>query len=146
MRNGRIYRYDHYSDRKYLEHLLTVDAKFQDVLDTINLSKEKWLIVAKKLFYVGAIRVMSREDSDYSKKNEEYSRRHIVTDWANDEILKGYTQTIIEALDYFNISMEEWVKYGDTVIEMYNITDDEDLREYGDIVAIMPMKNNRHLL
>ena len=42
--------------------------------------------------------------------------------------------------------MEEWVKYGDTVIEMYNITDDEDLREYGDIVAIMPMKNNRHLL
>lgn len=146
MRNGRIYRYDHYSDRNYLEHLMTIDAKFQNVLNTIYLSKEKWLIIAKKLFYIGAIRVMSREDSDYSKKNQEYSRRHIVTDWVNDEILKGYTHTLLEALGYFNISVEEWVKNGDSVIEMYNITDDKDLREYGDIVAIMPMKNNRHLL
>lgn len=146
MRNGRIYRYNHYSDRNYLEHLMTIDAKFQNTLNTINLSKEKWLIIAKKLFYIGAIRVMSREHSDYSKKNQEYSRRHIVTDWVNDEILKGYGQTLLEALGYFNISVEEWVKYGDSVIEMYNITDDKDLREYGDIVAIMPMKNNRHLL
>lgn len=50
------------------------------------------------------------------------------------------------ALAYFNIDIDEWVKYGDTVVEMHDLTSDKDLDDFGDIVAIMPMKNNRHLL
>ena len=31
-----------------------------------------------------------------------------------------------EALSYFHISGKDWIKFGDTVIEMYNINDDKD--------------------
>ena len=52
-----------------------------------------------------------------------------------------------EALAYFDIPEDEWIKYGDTVIEMHNINDsNKDVEEFGYIAQIMPMKNNKHLL
>lgn len=51
-----------------------------------------------------------------------------------------------EALSYFHISEKDWIKFGDTVIEMYNINDDKDFEEIGIVTQIMPMRNNKHLL
>ena len=45
------------------------------------------------------------------------------------------TKTIKAALSYFNISEEEWIKYGDTVIEMHKINDDYIIKEYGLIIT-----------
>lgn len=146
-RNGQLYRFDHYFNKDYLEQLLTVDDYFKKSLDILGLSEERWKKIGLHLFYVGVIKVMSREHSDYSKKTPEYIRQHIIDNWANNEGLKDDVLTLKEALAYFHISEEEWIKYGDTVIEMHNINDNnKDLEEFGIITQIMPMKNNRHLL
>ena len=41
---------------------------------------------------------------------------------------------------------DDWVKYGDTVLDMNNIYDNEDLRTIGIVCAILPKENNYHLL
>ena len=99
------------------------------------------------IFYIGVIKVMSREHSDYSKKNSEYIRKSIIDDWSKpDSGLKDYADTLIKGLNYFDIYVDEWIKYGDTVIEMHNLNDNKDVEEFGYIIQIMPMKNNMHLL
>lgn len=126
--------------------MLTVDDHFRKSLDILGLSEDRWKKIGFHLFYVGVIRAMSRDSSDYSKKRPEYIRQDIIDNWA-DHGLKDEVLTLKEALAYFNISEEEWIKYGDTVIEMHNINDNnKDLEEFGIITQIMPMKNNRHLL
>lgn len=73
------------------------------------------------MFYIGVIKYLSREHSDYTKKNQDFIRNSILNDWVKDPHMKDYPDTLREALGYFNISEEEWIKYGDTVIDMYNI-------------------------
>jgi hypothetical protein len=89
---------------------------------------------------------LSREHSDYTKKNQEPYRNHILNEWAKDPNLKDYANTLIEALSYFDIPENDWIKYGDTVIEMYNVNDVNDIEEFGIIAQLMPMTNNKHLL
>lgn len=147
IRNGSLYRFDNYSDKDYRERLLTVDDNFKKSLGILGLSEECWKKIGLHLFYVGVIKVMSREHSDYSKKTPEYIRQHIIDNWANYKGLKDNVLTLKEALAYFHISEEEWIKYGDTVIEMYNINNNNrDLEKFGIITQILPMQNNRHLL
>jgi hypothetical protein len=38
---------------------------------------------------------------------------------------------ITTALSYYEIPEEDWINYGDAVIEMYELTEDEDLVLYG---------------
>lgn len=146
-RNGSLYRFDWYSDKEYINQLLTIDDNFKKTLDTLNLSNDRWLKIAHKLLYIGAIRQISRENSDYTKKIPKYTREKIAYEWGKeDDCLKDMVEMLYTALAYFNIDIDEWVKYGDTVVEMHDLTSDKDLDDFGDIVAIMPMKNNRHLL
>lgn len=44
--------------------------------------------------------------------------------------MKDYSDTLRKVLNYFNISEDYWIKYGDTVIEMYNINDDKDIEQF----------------
>lgn len=145
-RNGDLYRFRGYSGKERLEKLFTVDDSFKASLDTLGLSTERWKKIGQHLFYVGVIRVLSRESYDYSKKNTEYHRQHIINDWAKDRLFKDDVATLREALSYFHISEEEWIKYGDTVVEMHNLNDNKDIEEYGIITQILPLDNNRHLL
>ena len=65
-------------------------------------------------------------------------------DWSY-QFIKNVVETLKKALAYFDIPIEEWIKYGDTVLEMHNVDDDEDVEEFGYIVQIVPMENNFHL-
>lgn len=145
-RNGKIYRFDDYSHKGRLNMLLEVDDRLKQSLDVLGLTECRWQKIAKYLFYIGTIRYMSREHSDFSKKNSEFIRQHIINDWINDTYLKDGVVTLKEALSYFCISEENWIKFGDTVIDMYNLNDIKDIEEFGIITQIMPMRNNRHLL
>ena len=146
-RNGSLYRFDWFSDKEYLEKLLTVDEKFNESLKLLGLTEQRWMKIAYHLLYVGTIRKLSRDTSDYTKKNSESYRSHMLNDWRNDNLYKDSADMLCRSLTYFNISEGEWIKYGDTVIEMHNINDsNKDVEEFGYIVQIMPMKNNKHLL
>lgn len=146
-RHGSLYRLKYYSQKDYIEKLFLVDEHFKQSLDILGLSEERWRKIALHIFYIGAIRIMSREHTDYSKKNSEYIRKSIIDDWSKpDSGLKDYAETLKKGLDYFNIPVDEWIKYGDTVIEMHNLNDNKDVEEFGYIIQIMPMKNNMHLL
>ena len=145
-RNGKIYRFNDYSHKDRIEMLLKVDDRLKQSLDILGLTECRWLKIAKHLFYIGIIRYLSREHSDFSKKNSEFIRQHIINDWISDTFLKDDVATLKEALSYFHISEEDWIKFGDTVIEMYNLNEDKDIKEFGIVTQIMPMRNNRHLL
>lgn len=144
-RNGRLYRFELYSNKAYAKKLLEVDESFEKSLRLLGLSAERWEKIGKHMFYIGVIRYLSREHSDYTKKNQESYRNHILKELDKDPDMKDYPDTLRDALGYFNISEDEWIKYGDTVIEMHNINDNKDIEEYGIITQIMPMSNNMHL-
>ena len=144
-KNGYLYRYRYYRKDESTDSLLDVDDYFRKALNTVGLSEEQWKRVGRKLYYLGAIRKLSREQSDYSKKNPEYIRKTIIYECPQD----GYDDNALilrEALSYFNMDIEEWIKYGDTVIEMHNLEQDRDIEEHGYYVQIMPMQNNFHLI
>lgn len=145
-RNGRLYRFEYYSHTEEIKRLLTVDERFKKYLDTLGLSEERWVNIGLHLFYVGAIRYLSRDHFDYSKKNSKDMRLDILQEWNNDEFLRDDVKVLREALGYFKIDEDEWIKFGDTVIEMYEINENKDIKEFGIITSIMPMKNNKHLL
>lgn len=145
-RNGRLYRFEYYSEKERVQELLYVDESFEKSLNLLGLSAERWQKIGKHLFYVGVIKYLSREHSDFTKKNQDFIRDSILNEWVKDPHMKDYSDTLREALSYFNISEDEWIKYGDTVLEMYNINDNKDIEEYGIITQIMPMPNNKHLL
>ncbi len=130
-RNWSLYNVQYYSSSKnYIEQLLTVDDYFKKSLDTLGLSAERWKEFGIHIFYVGVIRHFSRDSSDHTKKNEEYIRRSIINDWSHNS-LKEECELLKKALSYFHISEDEWIKYGDTVIEMYNVNDIRDMDKYG---------------
>lgn len=145
-RNGRIYRFEDYTHKDRLEMLLMVDDDLKQSFDVLGLTECRWQKIAKHLFYVGVIRYLSREHSDFSKKNSELIRQHIINDWINDTHHRDKVATLKEALSYFHISEDDWIKFGDTVIEMYNLNENKDVEEFGIVTQIMPMSNNRHLL
>lgn len=145
-RNGRLYRFSSYSQKDYLQHLFTIDEHFKKSLDILNLAEDKWKSIAWDLFYIGVLRKESRDFFDKSKRNDEIIRRHMLTDWSNNSISKERSKCIKDAFKHFGIKSEEWIKYGDAVVEMYNLYEKPDIREFGFISAIMPMKDNSHLL
>lgn len=146
-KNGAIYRSCHkFTDKKYLSELFNIDDSFKKDLDILQISPNKWREVAWNLYFIGIIRYYSRDNSDYSKKNTSTLRKHMIEDWGNDNFFKDISITIKSALNHFKIDSEDWIKYGDTVLDINNIYDNEDLRTIGVVCAILPMKNNAHLL
>ena len=145
-RNGQLYRFEYYSQKERIKELLEVDESFKKSLDILGLSENRWKRIGKHILYVGVIKYLSREHSDFTKKNQDFIRDCILNEWVNDPHTKEYPEILREALTYFHIAENEWIKYGDTVLDMYNVNDDNDIEEFGIITQIMPMKNNRHLL
>jgi hypothetical protein len=145
-RNGSLYRYDSYSNKEYLKRLLTVDDKFRISLNILGLTDERWQMIAKNLLYIGIIRKLSRDSFDYSKKLPKYVREVMVSEWSKFNKLKDMMDLLYNSLNFFNIKVEEWVEYGEAVIEMYDLYDLPDLKEFGIITSIMPTEDNLHLL
>lgn len=147
-RNGSLYRGGgSYSQKGYIKRLFEVDEFFKKKsLDVLGLSVERWQRIGRHLFYVGAIKYFSRDHSDFTKKNDEDRRAWIINEWVKETGfgLKDSADTLREALAYFNIPEEEWIKYGDTVLAMYNVNDDPDIKRFGVISEIKAKDNNLH--
>lgn len=144
--NSALYRCQSYSGN-ILEKKLEVNDALRSSLGKLGLSEEKWKLLGRKLFYIGLIKKASRNSWNYLEKNTDYIRDDIINKWIlNDDFLKWESYYLREALSFFGIDMNEWIKYGDAVVEMYNLEDDEDIKNYGVITSIKPMKNNLHLL
>lgn len=144
-RNGHLYRFKMYWDEEYLNDLLSIDDSFKNSLDILGVTAEIWDRLSRDLLYIGILRKESREIYDYSKKNTKYSR-HCTMFERNPGGSNHNYKMIISALQHFNISAEEWVEYGDAVVEMYDLMEKDYIRKYGIICQIMPAENNLHLL
>lgn len=125
--------------------LLKVDDKFNDILKTAGMTPELWKRVARKLFYLGTIRWFSRDSFDYTKKNTDNERRRTAEggDLCGRSIEPN--SSLLEALDFYKIDKEEWIKFGDSVISMYDIDQDAELKQYGYYPQLKGMNNNFHL-
>lgn len=147
-RNGRLYRFDWYNNEEMLNRLFLIDDDIKCALRDLGLSEERWNVLVREIFYLGIIRRESREKIDYSRRTEPYIRKHQIEEWIRrDGICRITVEYIIEALNYFHISVEEWIKYGDVVIEMYDLIEKHpDLKEYGFVTPIKPMANNLHTI
>jgi|LSQX01.1.fsa_nt_gb hypothetical protein len=143
-RQGSLYRITLYSHKSYIESLLTIDDSLKNALGVLGLAEERWKKLALMFFYLGAIRKLARESSDYTKKKPKYIREYMISNWPKENLLKDYIVTLIEALNFFNIRVEEWVEYGDAVIEMYDLYNNPDLKKFGFIDTIMPLEDNLH--
>ena len=102
-RNGQLYRFEYYSEKERIKELLDVDESFEKSLNLLGLSAECWKQIGKHMFYIGVIKYLSREHSDYTKKNQDFIRNSILNDWVKDPHMKDYPDTLREALGYFNI-------------------------------------------
>lgn len=116
-----------------LNRLLHIDDSFRNSLDLIGLSEDQWSIIGRKLFYIGVIKKLSRDSSNYAKQNASSTRKAIIEEWPNHFYpeTKSSANYLIEALAYFDILQNEWIQYGDVVLDMYSICDSPDLQKFG---------------
>lgn len=148
LRNCLLYHNKQYWQKDYVDRLLTVDEKFAYHLSVLGLSEDKWKEIAYNIFCISVIRRESREIDDLSKKNSQKWREHIFHDkkylsYSTNVEALGVLKT---ALAHFGIPEDEWITYGDTVIEMHDVVENMDDGEYSLICPIKPMNDNEHLL
>ena len=142
-RLGRIYRSTH-TPKWTFEYYSKINDQFKEDLIVYGLSESKWIELATMVFYIGQIRIQSRDFSDFSKRISDYQRESFLID--KNGYFKENVEIVTEGLAYFNIPVEEWIKYGDAVLEMHDVSNNELLRDYCIISDIKPMQNNLHLL
>jgi len=152
-RNAELYRYHDYHqsgdiDSVRLNELFRVDSALRESLETLGLSADRWKKIAIQICYVGCIRYYSRDFSSKGyKQNRESYRQSLINETVDKQFgfMKEYWNERIKllktALSYFQIPEEEWIKYGDTVIEMHKINDNPDIEKYG-IVTTETLSNH----
>lgn len=145
-RNGNIYRIRTWDSNaeSSLKRYMTVDDNFKYQLELLGLSVERWKKLALTIYAMGIIIQSSRDSMDYSKKYDARMREYLYSE--DNEYGTEMREKPLEVLDYLKIPMDEWMKYGETVLDMHNIYDSPDMQKYGYKTKLMPMKNNFHLL
>lgn len=146
-RNTRLFTFDWYDDKDMLQRYLSLDDDIKSSLKILNCPEETWLVLAKEIFYIGVITKEARDKMDYSQRKESFLRQHIITEWGNrDGICKTISGLIKEALAYFDISVDDWIKYGDVVVDMYELGNRPYMKEFGILMPIKSMPNNLHTI
>ena len=145
-RNERIYRMRYDSLRESFKRYSIIDDSFRESLRELEISDEDWKKLALQLFYIGRITILSRDITDYSKRVSINQRKSIIENWPNNTNLAEEASVLKEALDYFGIKYEEWIQYGDAVVEMYDLKSSPLIRNYGIITKIKPMHNTFHMV
>ena len=126
----QLYGYRPYFGREYMNKLLTVDDNLKQALNVIGMSDKEWNKLALSVLYVGVIRELSRDSFDNSKKITKQIREKMANQWAKDSAWKSDIEMLDNALIYFKVSIEDWVNYGDAVIEMYNLDNFPEMEKY----------------
>ena len=144
-RNGSIYRIRNFerSDQNIQKHL-NVDESFKSKLELLGLTPERWQKLAMQLYHMGVIIQESRSSFDYSKKLDKEYRAYIFSE--TTKYGQESRDELRTSLKYFSIPVHEWIEYGETVLDMHNLYDTPEMKKYGYKTAIMPMKDNFHLL
>ena len=93
---------------------------------------------------MGVIIQESRSSLDYSKKLTKEQRANIFSE--NDEYYTKVRNDLTGSLKYFSIPINEWINYGETVLDMHNLFDTPDIKKFGYRTEIMPMRDNFHVL
>lgn len=127
-KNGWIVRFTEYKNKKRMAQLFTIDDKFKNALNTIGLKEERWKLMGHQLLYINVIKHYANSEH---KVQEEELRKRVIEEWSKDEYEKENIAFLLEALSYFHIKVDEWIKYGDTVLDMYKIYDIPDIEEFG---------------
>ena len=144
-RNGRIYRIRAYErSEKIIQEYLDVDENFSKQLKLLGLTPEKWQKLAIQLYHMGVIIQESRNSFDYSKKHDKSYRAYIFSE--TNKYGQEIRNELKASLECLNIPVDEWIEYGETVLDMHNLYDTPEMKKYGYKTAIMPMKNNFHLI
>lgn len=144
-RNGRIYRIQNYERKeKYIQECLKVDDDFKQKLEILGLTPEKWQNLALQLYHMGVIIQESRDSFNYAKKYDKGYRESTFSD--KNKYGHERRDELQASLEYFEIPVQEWIDYGETVLDMHNLYDTPEMKKYGYKTAIMPMSNNFHLL
>ena len=118
-RNRRLYDFNCFEDSNYRNRLFEIDDEFRATLDTLGLNEKQWERLSHYVFYVGVIDRFSHYSYDKEKKNTEHNRQYFMDNSSSKEDIDA----LKEALSFFQIKEEDWIKYGDAVIEMYNVVD-----------------------
>lgn len=126
----QLYGYRCYFGREYMNKLLTVDDNLKQALKVIGMSEKEWNKLALSVLYVRVIRELSRDSFDNSKKITKHIREEMVNQWAKNSVWESDIEMLDNALIYFKVSIEDWVNYGDAVIEMYNLNDFPEMKKY----------------
>lgn len=146
MRNGFIYRIAVWdsSAEETLKRLLIVDDAFKSDLELLGLTKERWQKMALDIYYIGVIMQLSRDSFDYSQKKDEWRREHLFSE--KNKHGKEEMAKLADALLHFNIPVQEWIDFGETVLDMHCIYDEDDIKKFGYKSSIKAMPNNFHVL
>lgn len=133
VKNTLIFREPLLTRQGYLERCFEIDERFKKALIELNLSEERWKKLATELLYIGLIIHLS-QDSEGNKHTEDY-RNNIINKWryeSPDDFWQIEAEYLLKALNYYNVSEQDWIKYGDSVVGMYNLTDkNPDFEEFG---------------
>ena len=130
-RNARIFHTSIFR-KSYIKTLIDIDEYFEKQLNVLGISGTKWQDdIATKLLYIRIISYWSRNGIDSSKRNTSDDRRMYINDKSRGKDEISSHKLITTALSYYEIPEEDWINYGDAVIEMYELTEDEDLVLYG---------------
>lgn len=145
-RNGRIYRIRLWNSsyENDLKRYLEVDEIFKQQLELLGLTSERWTKLAYDIYYAGVIMQSSRNSHNYAEKINKWEREYLFSE--KNKYNQERKEKLTQALIHFDIPIEEWVKYGETVLDMHGFYDAEDMKKYGYKTALVPMGNNFHLL
>ena len=128
-----------YYDEDTRKRLFTIDQNLKSSLEFLGISEETWKRLAKKLFYLGILKHLAYGPAPYYRKYDKYYREHQIKEGADlNNKYRFLHLPLIEALDYYNISYQEWIDYGEVVVAMHNLAEDDDIKKYGWMYEVRP--------
>lgn len=110
---------------KTFEVISYVDDSVAKHLSVLEISEQRWKQIAYDVFCIGVIRFESTDDLNRSKKNTKEDRER---KWQYSSSKTNDKENVLKnCLSHFRIPEYEWIEYGDTVLEMHNITESLNL-------------------
>ena len=125
-KNGRFFMHVQYDRKDEIKELFEISDTFKKALDTLGLTEERWKKVGQHLLYISVIKHYSEMFQDRVE-----GRRYVVEKLSKDKYEKDNIAFLLEALAFYHIETDEWIKFGGVVLDMYRIYSIPDVEEYG---------------
>lgn len=132
-RNSLLFRSPLLNQPDQTQRCMVVDDRFRESLKTIGLEEEEWKKLAVEIYHLGRIMEVSYlNDPSFTNETSKSTRESIINNTIADSISWDYIHdAIVEALNYFDIDIKEWVEYGPLVLRMHHVFEDGFHKEFG---------------